>query len=137
MAIYNLLADLIVLTHASLVLFILTGFFFNLLAFFRRDFFERWLFRTLHVFGVFFVGIFPTLGKPCPLTVLENTLRAQHDPETTYLGACIIHYVERFIYPDINPLLIIIPTYSIAFFTIGVYFLKPPSRVRDFLRLSR
>ncbi len=31
----------------------------------------------------------------CPLVLLENVLRAQYDPKTTYTGSFICHYLDK------------------------------------------
>lgn len=128
---YKILADIIVVMHFAWILFMLTGFIFTVIGFFRKGFFERWLFRTLHLFGILYVSLLALMGKYCPLTIWENILRQKYDPNLTYGGSFIIHYIEKLVYPDINPLLIQIPTTFIAVFSILVYILRPPIRTKD------
>ena len=103
---YKTLADIMVVMHFVWVLFMLTGFILTLCGFFWRGFFDKWLFRTIHAGGILFVSILAVLGKYCPLTLWENSLRAKYDPSLVYAGSCIIHYVQKFLYPEINPLII-------------------------------
>ena len=127
---YRLLADLIVVVHFAWILFMLVGFILTLRGFFHKEFFERWLSRTLHLFGIAYVSILAMMGKYCPLTIWENTLRAKYDPSLTYAGSFMIHYIEKLVYPDINPLIIRIPTTFIAVFTVVIFIIRPPAKIR-------
>lgn len=133
----KLLADFIVVIHFVWILFILVGFFLTVLGFFYKAYFEKWIFRTLHLIGIFYVAILAVAGKYCPLTVWENSLRAQYDPSLTYPGSFMIHYIERFIYPEVHPLSIIVPTAFIAIFTIAIYIIKPPGKIRSIFGLKQ
>lgn len=132
--IYKILADIIVVVHFAWILFMLVGFIFTLRGLFYKEFFDRWLFRTLHLFGIIYVSLLAILGKYCPLTIWENILRLKYDPNLTYAGSYIIHYVEKLVYPDINPLVIRIPTTFIVVFTILFFILKPPSKIRGWFK---
>lgn len=131
---YKILADLIVVMHFVWILFMLWGFILTLRGFFHKEFFERWLFRTLHLFGIAYVSLLAIMGKYCPLTIWENTLRAKYDPRLTYPGSFMIHYFEKFVYPDVNPLVIRIPTTFIAVFTVVVFIIKVPKKIRNFFK---
>lgn len=126
--IYKILADTIVVTHFAWILFMLVGFIFTIVGFFWKRFFDRWLFRTVHLFGIIYVSTLAIMGKHCPLTIWENTLRQKYDPNLTYPGSFMIHYFEKLVYPDINPLIIQIPTTFIAVFTILVFIVRPPKK---------
>ncbi len=110
--IYRFLADIIVFIHFVWILFMLLGFLLTLCGFIYKNkrFFEMWLFRTLHLFGIVYVGLLAVLREYCPLTILENILRGKYNPELNYPGSFIAHYIEKLVYPDVNPLIIIIPT---------------------------
>lgn len=127
--IYKILADAIVVTHFLWILFMLSGFVLTLTGFFWKGFFDRWLFRTLHLLGIAYVSLLAIMGKYCPLTLWENTLRARYDPALTYPGSFMIHYAEKLVYPDINPLVIRIPTTFIAVVTIVAFIIKPPTKI--------
>lgn len=128
---YKILADLIVVMHFAWVLFMLIGFILTLFGFFWKGFFDRWLFRTLHLFGIGYVSILSITGKYCPLTIWENTLRQKYDSSLTYPASFMIHYVEKLVYPNINPLIILIPTIFIALFSILFFILRPPKKIRE------
>lgn len=87
---YRLLADVIVLLHLSYVLFVLLG---GLLAL-------KWPRAVwLHVPAVIWGAIVEFTGWICPLTPLENWLRAQGG-EAGHEGDFILRYVLPLLYPD-------------------------------------
>lgn len=127
---YKILSDVILILHLAWILFILGGFFLTIKGFFKKGFFDRWLFRTFHLLGIFYVSFLSVTGEPCPLTVWENAFRARHDPCLVYPGSFIVYYLERFVYPDIPLAWIQIPTVAISFFTILVFILRPPTKIK-------
>jgi len=128
---YKIFVDGIIALHFLYVLFMLFGFFLTIYGvLFRSRFFDWWLFRTLHLLGILYVASLSILGKYCPLTLLENELRSRFDPSLAYSGSFIVHYLEKIIYPDVNSLVIQIPTIFIALFTIAVFIIKPPEKIR-------
>ncbi len=131
---YKILADIIVVLHFGWVLFMLLGFVLSLWGFFWKNFFNWWLFRILHLFGIVYVVLLAVLRQYCPLTILENTLRARYNPILTYPGSFIVHYINRLVYPDVNPLILLIPTIFIAVFTVVIFIIKPPARIRGIFR---
>jgi hypothetical protein len=128
--IYRILADLIVMIHFAWILFMLWGFILTLRGFSHKVFFDRWLFRTTHLLGIAYVSTLAIMGRYCPLTIWENTLRAKYDSTLTYPGSFMIHYFEKFVYPDVNPLVIQIPTTFIAIFTVVMFLIKPPEKIK-------
>ena len=128
--IYKILADMIVTMHFAWILFMLIGFIFTLYGFFRKDFWNRWLFRTIHLFGILYVSSLAIMRKDCPLTLLENALRAKYSSALIYPGSFMVYYVEKFVYPDVNLLLILIPTAFIAIFSIIIFIIKPPAKIK-------
>ncbi len=81
--------------------------------------------------GIFYVASLSVLGKYCPLTILENKLREQVSPEQVYQGSFISHYLEKIVYPEINPLWTQIPTLVLAILTIMIFVLSPPLKVKQ------
>lgn len=133
--IYKILADLIIIVHFTWILFMLLGFFWTVYAIlFSQKFFQRWVFRTLHLLGIFYVGSLSLLGQVCPLTIWENSLRAKYDPSQVYSGSFIVHYIENLVYPELDVLVIKIATLFIAVFSISIYILKPPQKIKNFLK---
>jgi len=126
---YKIFADAVIVVHFLFILFMLFGFLVTAYAlFFREKFFDWRLFRSLHLLGILYVASLSILGKYCPLTLLENELRSRYELSSVYSGSFIVHYLGKLIYPDVNPLVIQIPTVFIAIFTIVVFILRPPRR---------
>ncbi len=128
---YKITADIIVVLHFTWIIFMLLGFFLTIYGFFRKKFFDWWLFRTLHLSGIIFVGILTLLRRFCPLTILENLSRARYEPESTYPGSFIVHYIEKLVYPDVNQTLLRICTVLVATFTLFIYIIRPPSKIKN------
>jgi len=91
---YKILADGVVLVHFLWVLFL----FFGAIGGIRNK-----AVRMIHLSGLAFAFIIQIFGWYCPLTYLEVWLRHMHDSSGGYTGSFIIHYVEKFVYPDIAP----------------------------------
>jgi hypothetical protein len=51
-----------------------------------------------------------------------------------YPGSFIVHYVEKLVYPEVNPLIIQIPTIIIAAFTVVVFIIRPPAKIKRMFR---
>ncbi|MCK4322024.1 DUF2784 domain-containing protein [candidate division WOR-3 bacterium] len=128
--VFKIIADTIVVLHFVWILFMLLGFILTIWGFFWKGFFELWLFRTLHLCGILYVSLLAILREYCPLTILENISRLKYNPETIYPGSFIAHYIEKLVYPDVNPLILIIGTIFIAVFTLVIFIVKPPTKMR-------
>lgn len=87
---YRLLADAVLLLHLGFVLWVAAG---GLLV--RRR--PRW--AWLHLPALTWGAYVLLAGKPCPLTPLENRLRALGG-EAGYGGSFVEHYLLTLIYPD-------------------------------------
>jgi len=132
---YQFLADTVIVIHLLWIIFMLVGFFFTLYALaFRKSLLNWWKFRTLHLVGIFYVAGLTVLGKYCPLTILENKFRSQASPEKVYESSFISHYLEKIVYPEIDPLLIQIPTLALAVATILIFVLSPPLKIKQSLK---
>jgi len=127
---YRLLADFIMVVHFGWIIFMFLGFILTIRAFWRPAFFERWLFRSIHLLGILFVAGLEVLGKFCPLTIWENALRHHYNPHTEYPGSFIVGHFENLIYPDVSPIVVIVPTIIIALFTLTAFIIKPPSKFK-------
>jgi hypothetical protein len=144
---YKILADLVVFFHFTWILFVLWGFILTVCSSVSiyvlrnakdrsRAFFDRWIFRTVHLAGIVYVGVLTWAGIICPLTILENTLRQQYDPTLTYPGSFVVHYMQRIVYPDANFLLFVIPTIIIALFSIFMFIARPPAKIKQLFKIS-
>jgi uncharacterized protein DUF2784 len=143
---YKILADLVVLTHFAWILFMLWGFILAVCGSISvyllpapKDrwitFFDRWIFRTIHLGGIVYVAFLTVLGKHCPLTIMENELREQYNTELTYHGSFVVHYIEKIVYPEANFLLFVIPTIIIAVFTVLIFIIRPPAKIKQLFRI--
>jgi len=130
---YKIIADIIVVLHFIWIILMLLGFFLTIFGFFRKKIFDWWLFRTLHLLGILFVGILTLLRRFCPLTILENISRVKYDPESTYPGSFIVHYIENLVYPDVNQILLRVGTVFVAVFILFVYIIRPPAKLKKLL----
>ncbi|MBN1695266.1 DUF2784 family protein [candidate division WOR-3 bacterium] len=131
---YKIIADMIVVLHFFWIIFMLLGFSFTIYGFFWKKFFDWWLFRTLHLSGILFVGLLTLLQRFCPLTILENLSRAKYSPDSTYPGSFIVHYIENLVYPDVNQTLLRLGTVLIAIFILVVYIIRPPKKIKKLLK---
>ena len=129
--IYRLIADFLVALHLLWILFMLAGVALILWGIlFKRIILNWFWFRTLHLAGIIYVGALSIQGKLCPLTTWENQLRAKSDPASAYTGSFIIHYIEKIVYPEVDPVLLQTATITIGIFTILAYLVVPPARVK-------
>ena len=87
---YALLADLTILLHTTFILFVVFG---GLLVFWRRGF--AWFHVPCAVWGI----LIEFQGWVCPLTYLENDLRAAANT-SGYDGGFIDHYLVPLVYPS-------------------------------------
>lgn len=85
----RLLADLVLVVHAAFVAFVVLG---GLLV--LR---WRWI-APLHLLAAAWGVFVEATGRLCPLTTLENALRAQAG-ESGYAGSFIDHYLLPVLYP--------------------------------------
>lgn len=95
-----LLADLLLLAHVVVVLFITGGLVVIGVGGFRswgwvRGF--RW--RLLHLAAMGFVALGAVVGRVCPLTVWESALR-QRAGQPGYEVGFVQHWLERILYHD-------------------------------------
>jgi hypothetical protein len=87
---YLFLADLVLVVHLAFVVFVLCGGLLTLT--------WRWI-AWLHLPAALWGAIVEFTGWICPLTPLENWLRAQGG-EATYAGDFIVRYLRSILYPD-------------------------------------
>lgn len=92
MLVYRLLTDAILVLHEAFVLFLVLGLVLIVLGPALR---WRWVrhfwFRVFHLAAIVIVVDQAWGGVPCPLTLLENTLRTKAG-ESTYAGGFIAHW---------------------------------------------
>jgi hypothetical protein len=87
---YRLLADLVVLMHFAFVLFVILGGF--LVARQRRV-------MPFHLVAAVWAALIEFSGRICPLTPLENRLRAKSGSDG-YDSDFVAHYILPILYPE-------------------------------------
>jgi len=91
------LADVVLLIHAVVVMFIVGGALYIWIGMWRGwPGIRSMLFRYSHLGAMLFVAAEAVLGRVCPLTVWENALRG-HQTDTGFVA----HWVRRLIYYDL------------------------------------
>jgi hypothetical protein len=81
------MVELVLITHFLIILFVLVGFPIGLKYNLRR-------FRIFHACVLIYISTLMVLGKPCPLTILEESLR----DGAVYQGSFIATWLNRIIY---------------------------------------
>jgi hypothetical protein len=102
-AVYRALADLVLITHVSFVVFVVIGLLLILCGGFCG---WRWIrnpwFRTSHLAAIGVVVVQAWLGVICPLTTLEMALR-ERAGDATYGGGFIAHWLQALLYYEAPP----------------------------------
>ena len=125
---YRVLADLVLLLHASFVVFVIAGLALVVLGGVRG---WRWVrnpwFRLAHLLAIGVVVAQAWLGVLCPLTTLEMSLRARAG-EAVYPGSFIAHWLESLLYYR-APAWLFIVCYSVFGFLVVAswYAVRPQS----------
>lgn len=98
MALWRWLADLVLVTHAAYVLFVVGGQALIVIGWIRGWEWTRGrVFRLLHLVAIGLVMLEAWLGINCPLTILENFLRFQAGA-TAYENSFIGHWLRWVIF---------------------------------------
>lgn len=126
MNLYALLADLVLLLHFALVIFVIVGLVLVLLGGLRGWQWVRngWL-RLSHLLAISVVTAQAWLGRACPLTVLEIWLR-ERAAQPTYEGSFIAHWVGQLLYYSAPPWVFTVSYTAFAIAVIAAWFAIPP-----------
>jgi len=96
--IYRVLADLILILHAGFTTFVVVGQLLILVGLaLRWPWVRNFRFRLIHLAAIVFVTIQTWAGMWCPLTTLENHLRARAG-QPGYASGFIAHWLHRLIF---------------------------------------
>ena len=94
-----MLADIILVTHFSFIIFIVGGF---VLIWIGKLCSWQWIknfwFRAIHVSAMALVILQTLVGLACPLTVWENQLRSAN----AYSGGFIEHWLHKIMFYDFS-----------------------------------
>jgi hypothetical protein len=95
---YRIAADLVLVTHTAFVCFVVAGLVLVVIGGVRG---WRWVrnpwFRLAHLLAIGLVAVQAWFGAICPLTTLENTLRARAG-DAIYRGSFIAYWLESLLY---------------------------------------
>lgn len=121
----NFLADLILVLHLLLALFIVGGLLLTWIGPRQR---WRWVknywFRSAHLFAIIFVAAETLLGVVCPLTTLEDMLRGNN----TSAQGFIERWVGRVLFYDLPVWIFNLGYLTFAALTIHAWRRVPPQK---------
>lgn len=111
MRLFYVLACAVLLLHSLYIAWVIFG-----AAFTRRRPLLAWLHIACLLWGVW-IEIAPW---PCPLTWAENwlELRAGLQPNQ---DSFLLHYLDKFVYPDMPPVLLTVVAVVVAIVNFGIY----------------
>jgi len=114
-----LAADLILFIHLSYVGFVIFGLLLTLLGWWRGWSWVRnpW-FRLAHVVAILIVAVSAWFHLDCPLTVVENDLRARGGA-AGYEGSFMSHWMREILFYDASPMAFTIAYSVFALAVIG------------------
>lgn len=123
---YQFAADLVLLVHTLVVLFIVAGLLLILIGGFVNWHFvrKRW-FRVLHLVAIGFVVVQAWLGSLCPLTILEMWLREQTGGVGVYEESFIQYWLQRLLYYDF-PLWVFALAYTLFGLVVVIAWVRVP-----------
>ncbi|MBM4195793.1 MAG: DUF2784 domain-containing protein [Gammaproteobacteria bacterium] len=95
---WQLLADLVLIVHVGVVLFVVSGLVLIVIGNWRRwPWVNRWWFRLAHLAAIGIVAAQSWLGVLCPLTTLESWLRVRAGT-AAYDRSFIEHWLQALIF---------------------------------------
>jgi hypothetical protein len=98
---YRLIADVILIIHFAIVLFIVGGLAFIWTGFALQWHWVRWWwFRALHLSAMVFITSLSLADTLCPLTVWEQALRMRAGQQG-YTESFVEHWVHHLLYYDL------------------------------------
>lgn len=126
----RLLADAVLALHAAFVAFVVLGLVAILVGGALR---WRWVhdprFRALHLAAIGLVVAESWAGVTCPLTSLEDSLRASAG-DATYSGAFVAHWLDRLLYWQAPPWAFTVAYTLFGTAVVAGWWLVPPRRFR-------
>ncbi len=120
------LADTVLVVHASFVAFVVFGFVAILVgAAAGWGWVKNFTFRLIHLLSILFVCAEALTGTACPLTLLENDLRA-HAGQSVYREDFIAYWLHRLIFYDWPPWVFIVLYLGFGALVILAFVIAPP-----------
>ena len=136
--IYRLLADAVLVLHVSFVLFVILGLLLTLIGGVAGwQWVRNRMFRWLHLAAIGVVVLQAWAGIICPLTTLENMLRAQAG-QATYPGSFIAFWLRAALYYQAPPWVftIIYTTFGALVATTWIW-VRPAARARKLSKAAQ
>ena len=120
------LADLVLIVHALIVVYVMLGFAAILLGWFWHwRWVRNWWFRAVHITAIGFVMAETWLGLVCPLTLLENRLRVA-EGGSTYSVPFFQHWVHEILFYDFPNWVFTFAYTAFAILVLLAWLLMPP-----------
>ena len=128
MVIHRVLADGIVLFHATFVAFVGLGLVAIVLGLiFKKPWARNFWFRMLHLAAIGIVVFEEATNIHCPLTVWENQLR-QLAGQTSYPGDFLGYWAHHLIFFDLPPRCFTVFYVAVGLTVLGIFVFGPPRR---------
>jgi hypothetical protein len=123
---YTILADAVVIIHATYVAFVVFGLAAILIGAAMNWRWTRSLaFRIAHLAAIALVCVEAIVGMICPLTSLENLMR-EHASATQYPGDFVAYWAHRAIFYNFPPWIFTIAYISFAILVAITFIAIPP-----------
>lgn len=120
-----LLADIILVFHFCIVIFVTSGFFLIPIGYkFNWNWITNKKLRMFHIGLMIFITVETFFGMTCPLTYIENNLRGIYG-STSFIG----FWIQKIVYWDFPNLFFIIVYFLLLCWTFLMLKLYPPKNI--------
>ncbi|WP_350148680.1 DUF2784 domain-containing protein [Haliea sp.] len=125
---YSLLADIILIAHATFVAFVVISVPCIFLGWYLHWAWVRVLWvRVVHLVATCFVAAQAWAGVVCPLTTLEMSLR-EKGGLVVYSGSFVKYWLQRIIYWDLPAWMFVVAYSLFLLLVVCTWLLVPPAR---------
>lgn len=126
-----ILADLILVTHALFVAFVVLGLVVILLGkYLSWGWVRSWWFRVIHLLAIGIVMAESWLGLICPLTEWENRSR-EAAGGSAYASSFIQHWLHEILFYDFEPWVFTVAYTVFGTLVLIAWLLVPPGHARN------
>ncbi|MHC5114375.1 MAG: DUF2784 domain-containing protein [Planctomycetota bacterium] len=127
---YELLADLVLVLHATFVAFVVFGLLVILVgAALRWRWVRNFWFRLVHLAAIGVVVLQAWFGMVCPLTTLENHLRWKAG-QPVYEQSFVADWLHRILFYDFEPWVFTVIYSAFGACVLATFLFAPPRRPR-------
>ncbi|MGO8754542.1 MAG: DUF2784 domain-containing protein [Gallionellaceae bacterium] len=128
---HHFLADLILVTHALFVAFVVLGLVVVMLGgYWRWGWVKNRWFRVIHLLGIGIVIAESWLGLICPLTEWENRLR-EATGGTAYANSFVQYWLHEILFYDFDPWVFTVAYTVFGILVLIAWLLVPPGHTQD------